>query len=160
MGEVHAPTGQQGTLWGMTFRQLYAGQPLYAGLIILMPVRSRDVITNKIDPAGEGGGGTDDRRHHELAGADQQRPRPAVEQLAEVPEETIWLQKQKSVRARRAYRLDVQHFMRALARSASRRRRSCARSTPKPQSGDRLGAVHARDRARGSLDLGRQHIRP
>lgn len=37
-----------------------------------------------------------------------------VEQLAEIPEEQIWLQKQKSARTRRAYRLDVQHFMRTL----------------------------------------------
>ena len=31
------------------------------------------------------------------------------------PEEEIWLQKQKSARTRRAYRLDVQHFMRTLS---------------------------------------------
>jgi integrase/recombinase XerD len=37
-----------------------------------------------------------------------------IEQLADIPEETIWLQKQKSARTRRAYRLDVQHFMRTL----------------------------------------------
>ena len=37
-----------------------------------------------------------------------------IEQLADIPEETIWLQKQKSPRTRRAYRLDVQHFMRTL----------------------------------------------
>jgi integrase/recombinase XerD len=34
-----------------------------------------------------------------------------IAQLAQIPEEEIWLQKQKSVRTRRAYRLDVQHFM-------------------------------------------------
>src|SRR3954452_23358484 len=34
-----------------------------------------------------------------------------IEQLAPIPEEEIWLQKQKSARTRRAYRLDVQHFM-------------------------------------------------
>jgi hypothetical protein len=33
----------------------------------------------------------------------------------DIPEEEIWLQKQKSARTRRAYRLDVQHFMRTLA---------------------------------------------
>jgi hypothetical protein len=38
----------------------------------------------------------------------------ALEQLADIPEETIWLQKQKSACTRRAYRLDVQHFMRTL----------------------------------------------
>ena len=35
-------------------------------------------------------------------------------QLAAIPEEEIWLRKQKSARTRRAYRLDVQHFMRTL----------------------------------------------
>src|SRR3954467_13481948 len=39
----------------------------------------------------------------------------ALEQLADIPEEQIWLQKQKSARTRRAYRLDVQHFMRILS---------------------------------------------
>src|SRR5271163_3975408 len=38
-----------------------------------------------------------------------------LDRLAEIPEEEIWLQKQKSARTRRAYRLDVQHFMRTLA---------------------------------------------
>jgi integrase/recombinase XerD len=38
-----------------------------------------------------------------------------VGQLADIPEETIWLQKQKSARTRRAYRLDVRHFMRTLS---------------------------------------------
>jgi site-specific recombinase XerD len=38
-----------------------------------------------------------------------------IEQLADIPEETIWLQKQKSARTRRAYRLDVRHFMRTLS---------------------------------------------
>jgi site-specific recombinase XerD len=38
-----------------------------------------------------------------------------LEQLASIPEEEIWLQKQKSARTRRAYRLDAQHFMRTLA---------------------------------------------
>ena len=38
-----------------------------------------------------------------------------VAQLAAIPEEEIWLQKQKSARTRRAYRLDVQHFMRTLS---------------------------------------------
>lgn len=34
-----------------------------------------------------------------------------IEQLAEIPEEEIWLAKQKSARTRRDYRLDVRHFM-------------------------------------------------
>src|SRR5580692_13116262 len=37
-----------------------------------------------------------------------------LDQLAAIPEEEIWLQKQKSARTRRAYRLDVQHFMATL----------------------------------------------
>src|SRR5580704_7076193 len=37
-----------------------------------------------------------------------------VAQLAQIPEEDIWLAKQKSAGTRRAYRLDVQHFMRTL----------------------------------------------
>jgi len=37
-----------------------------------------------------------------------------LDQLAETPEEEIWLQKQKSARTHRAYRLDAQHFMRTL----------------------------------------------
>ena len=41
------------------------------------------------------------------------RPAPptVMQQLAEIPEEEIWLAKQKSARTRRAYRLDVRHFM-------------------------------------------------
>jgi integrase/recombinase XerD len=38
-----------------------------------------------------------------------------LRQLAEIPEVTIWLEKQKNARTRRAYRLDVQHFMKTLA---------------------------------------------
>jgi integrase/recombinase XerD len=37
-----------------------------------------------------------------------------LDQLAAIPEEEIWLAKQKSAQTRRAYRLDVQHFMRAI----------------------------------------------
>jgi site-specific recombinase XerD len=37
-----------------------------------------------------------------------------LDQLASIPEEEIWLAKQKSPQTRRAYRLDVRHFMRAL----------------------------------------------
>lgn len=40
--------------------------------------------------------------------------RPPVETLAAIPEEEVWLAKQKSARTRRAYRLDVQHFMRTI----------------------------------------------
>src|SRR3954452_8008786 len=41
-------------------------------------------------------------------------PPVLLETLAAIPEEEIWLAKQKSPRPRRAYRLDVRHFMRAL----------------------------------------------
>ena len=37
-----------------------------------------------------------------------------LDQLAAIPEEEIWLAKQKSKQTRRAYQLDVRHFMRAL----------------------------------------------
>lgn len=37
-----------------------------------------------------------------------------IARLADIPEEEIWLAKQKSARTRRAYKLDVQHFMRTL----------------------------------------------
>ena len=37
-----------------------------------------------------------------------------LDQLAAIPEERIWLEMQKSARTRRAYRLDVQHFMATL----------------------------------------------
>jgi integrase/recombinase XerD len=37
-----------------------------------------------------------------------------VASLADIPEEDIWLAKQKSKRTRRAYKLDVRHFMRTL----------------------------------------------
>jgi integrase/recombinase XerD len=36
-----------------------------------------------------------------------------LDALAAIPEEEIWLASQKSARTRRAYRLDVQHFMRS-----------------------------------------------
>ena len=39
---------------------------------------------------------------------------PTFAELAHIPEEEIWLSKQKSPRTRRAYRLDVQHFMHTL----------------------------------------------
>lgn len=38
----------------------------------------------------------------------------SVAALAAIPEEEIWLAKQKSPRTRRAYRLDVQHFMKTM----------------------------------------------
>jgi integrase/recombinase XerD len=56
---------------------------------------------------------TDDTTLPTLTGPDR-LPTP-LERLAEIPEEQIWLDKQKSKRTRRAYRLDVQHFMRTLS---------------------------------------------
>lgn len=44
-----------------------------------------------------------------------ERRRPTtLDQFALIPEEKILLQKQKNARTRRAYRLDVQHFVRTL----------------------------------------------
>ena len=42
-----------------------------------------------------------------------------LEVLAAIPEEEIWLASQKSARTRRAYRLDVTHFMRTLGITTS-----------------------------------------
>jgi len=42
-----------------------------------------------------------------------------IESLAAIPEEEIWLAKQKSPRTRRAYKLDVMHFLRTLGITAS-----------------------------------------
>jgi hypothetical protein len=41
-------------------------------------------------------------------------PPSVMARLADIPEEEIWLAKQKSARTRRAYRLDVRHFMATL----------------------------------------------
>lgn len=43
------------------------------------------------------------------------KPSRVIERLAEIPDEEIWLAKQKSACTRRAYRLDVRHFMAMLA---------------------------------------------
>ena len=59
-----------------------------------------------------------------------------VAELADIPEEEIWLSKAKERRTRRAYRLDVQHFMRSLVDH------DAGRTAPgRPQGGDRLGAA-------------------
>ena len=60
------------------------------------PAGGRRMTTALPVPAG---------RRHQLA---------TLDQLAAIPEEEIWLAKQKSAQTRRAYRLDVRHFMRAL----------------------------------------------
>jgi Phage integrase family len=46
--------------------------------------------------------------------ADQRGPLAPLDALAAIPEEEIWLAKQKSPQTRRAYRLDVRHFTRAV----------------------------------------------
>jgi len=43
------------------------------------------------------------------------KPPSIMAALADIPEEDIWLAKHKSARTRRAYRLDVRHFMATLA---------------------------------------------
>ena len=45
---------------------------------------------------------------------DEPQALTTVAALADIPEEDIWLAKQKSKRTRRAYKLDVMHFMRTL----------------------------------------------
>ena len=54
-----------------------------------------------------------------------------IARLADIPEEEIWLAKQKSERTRRAYKLDVQHFMQTLHITLTK---SCARWTIAPSS--------------------------
>jgi len=44
---------------------------------------------------------------------------PTLQQSADIPEEQIWLDNQKSARTRRAYRLDMRHLMRALSITTS-----------------------------------------
>lgn len=46
--------------------------------------------------------------------ADRTPTRTRLEALATVPEEEIWLAKQKSPRTRKAYKQDVQHFLRTI----------------------------------------------
>jgi integrase/recombinase XerD len=49
----------------------------------------------------------------------QSAPPSIMARLADIPEEEIWLAKQKSARTRRAYRLDVRHFMATLGITSS-----------------------------------------
>ncbi len=44
----------------------------------------------------------------------QQSSLPSVELLQSVPEEEVWLQGQRSEQTRRAYKLDVAHFIKTL----------------------------------------------
>ena len=70
----------------------------------------------------------------------------ALDQLAAIPEEEIWLAKQKSAQTRRAYRLDVRHFMRALGITSTD-----ALAPGRSSRRHRLGADAARAGRRGSL---------
>ena len=70
-----------------------------------------------------------------------------VAQLAEIPEEEIWLAKQKSPRTRRAYRLDVRHFMRALGHHRDRPATRCR--SPRRH---RVGTDAARAARRSGID--------
>jgi len=58
---------------------------------------------------------TDDSNTLPVASDATSRRVSTIAALAEIPEEVIWLSKQKSARTRRAYRLDVQHYMRTLS---------------------------------------------
>jgi integrase/recombinase XerD len=49
-----------------------------------------------------------------LSATSDRRQLATLDQLAEIPEEEIWLASQKSRQTRRAYRLDVHHFIAAL----------------------------------------------
>ena len=62
--------------------------------------------------------------------ADRARQLAPLDVLAAIPEEEVWLASQKSARTRRAYRLDVAHFMRGLGRTSCSTRRC---STPWPR---------------------------
>jgi hypothetical protein len=73
-------------------------------------------------------------------------PATVLAQLAAIPEEEIWLSKQKSARTRRAYRCDVAHFLH------DRHHRRGRAPASRPQGGDRLGADQARARERGTVD--------
>jgi hypothetical protein len=76
-----------------------------------------------------------------------------LQQRSDIPEEQIWLDKEKSARTRRAYRLDVQHLMRTLSITTRAELRQADH-----KGGDRMGALHARDRARGGLEVERPAI--
>jgi hypothetical protein len=64
-----------------------------------------------------------------------------VAALADIPEEEIWLAKQKSKRTRHAYKLDVQRFMRTLHITTYEELRQVDH-----RARDRRGAHLARDR--------------
>jgi integrase/recombinase XerD len=59
-----------------------------------------------------------------IPASDTAGPVTTIAALAEIPEEDVWLAKQKSKRTRRAYKLDVRHFMQTLSLKPTT---SCAR---------------------------------
>ena len=75
------------------------------------------------------------------------RQLPTLDQLAAIPEEEIWLAKQKSRQTRRAYRLDVRHFMRALGITSTD-----ALAPGRSSRRHRVGADAARAGRRSSFD--------
>jgi hypothetical protein len=70
-----------------------------------------------------------------------------IARLAEISEEEIWLQKRKSARTRRGL-----PARRPALHAHARYRHGRGTAAGRPQGGDRLGAHHARERARGGLD--------
>src|SRR5215831_10326806 len=77
-----------------------------------------------------------------------------VAQLADIPEEEIWLQKQKSARTRRAYRLDVQHFMKTLDITTAAELRQADHKAViawEGQQSTNCGASSRRSASRGSI---------
>jgi integrase/recombinase XerD len=80
-------------------------------------------------------------------------PFTALAGLAELPQEQIWLAKQKSARTRRAYRLDVQHFMRTLGITAQSELRQVDHRAVID-----LGTAHAGGRARGAIATIRRRL--
>jgi hypothetical protein len=83
-----------------------------------------------------------------------------LDQLAAIPEEEIWLQKQKSARTRRAYRQDVQHFVRTLAINPQTAARLRAYLDDAGHAGDSEGPMFRPLRHNGKQDVERRHMDP
>ena len=78
-----------------------------------------------------------------------------LDQLAAIPEEEIWLAKQKSAQTRRAYRLDVRHFMHALGITST-----AALASGRSSRRHRVGADAARAGRRSRFDRAPPHGGP